>query len=145
MASVSVYLNFKDQTEEAFNFYRSIFGTEFDGDGISRMGEVPPQENMPELSEDEKNLVMHVSLPLINNFRLMGSDVPLPMGSVHKGNNVNINLQPDTRAETLRLFSALSQDGEVIMPLTDMFWGDYFGACKDKFGVCWMFNCEETA
>lgn len=145
MSAVSVYLNFKNQTEEAFDFYKSIFGTEYDGDGISRMGEFPANEGMPKLTEDQKNLVMHVSLPLIGDFHLMGSDVPDTMGNVQMGNNVNINLQPDTRAETVRLFEALSEDGEVTMPLAEQFWGDYFGACCDKFGVHWMLNCEEKA
>lgn len=144
MASVSVYLNFPDQTEAAFLFYRSVFGTEFDGEGIMRMRDIPPSEDMPPISEADQNLVMHVSLPLMGGFTLMGTDAPASMGfEVKMGNNVYINLQPDTRAETRRLFEALSADGKVTMPLTDMFWGDYSGACEDKFGVRWMFNCEE--
>jgi PhnB protein len=142
MARVSTYLNFPRNTEEAFNFYKSVFGTEFEGDGISRMGEVPPQEGQSPLSDEDKNLVMHVSLPTLGGHRLMGTDAPESMGfKVNFGNNVYINLEPDTRAETERLFKALSEGGKVEMELQEMFWGDYFGSLKDKFGVLWMFNC----
>lgn len=144
MAQVSTYLNFPGQTEEAFLFYKSVFGTEFYGDGIMRMGDVPPQEGQPPLSEEDKNLVMHVALPTIGGHYLMGTDATDSMGfSVAMGNNVHINLQTDTRKETEELFTRLSAGGIVTMPLEDMFWGDYFGSCTDKFGVHWMFNCDE--
>lgn len=142
MASVSIYLNFPRETEAAFNFYKSVFGGAFDGDGIHRMGEVPPQPGQPELSEADKNLVMHVSLPILNGTKLMGTDAPESMGfKVNFGNNIYINLEPDTRTETKRLFDALKEGGKVEMELQEMFWGDYFGSCKDKYGVQWMFNC----
>jgi PhnB protein len=74
----------------------------------------------------------------------MGTDAPESMGfKLNKGNNVYINLMPDTRKETKQLFDALSADGQVTMDLQDMFWGDYYGSCTDKFGVQWMFNCSE--
>jgi PhnB protein len=146
MASVSTYLNFLRNTEEAFNFYKSVFGTEFDGNGIMRMGDVPPMEGMPPLRDEDKNLVMHVSLPILAGHQLMGTDAPESMGfKLNMGNNVSINLSPDTRKETEKLFKALSAGGNVTMPLADMFWGDYFGSCFDKFGVQWMFNCAEKA
>ncbi|MEQ9468428.1 MAG: VOC family protein [Ekhidna sp.] len=145
MASVSTYLNFNRNTEEAFNFYRQVFQTEFIGH-ISRMGDVPPQEGMPPLPEADKNLVMHVMLPTLGGHMLMGTDALESMGCTVKfGDNIHINLQPDTKEETKRLFLALSDGGEVTMELQDMFWGDYFGSCTDKFGVQWMFNCEEKA
>jgi PhnB protein len=143
MAKVSVYLNFNRKTEEAFLFYQSVFGTEFDG-GIARMGDVPPSEGVPSVPEEDKNLVMHVALPLMGDFVLMGTDVSESMGfTVKQGNNMYINLEPDTRTETERLFAGLSEGGTVEMPLQEMFWGDYFGSIVDKFGVCWMFNCSE--
>lgn len=146
MASVSIYLNFPNQTEEAFNFYKSVFGTEFMGEGIMRFKDVPATEDMPPLSEADKNLVMHVTLPILGEYLLMGSDAPESMGfKVNKGNNVYINLMPDTRKETRRLFKKLSEGGVVEQELQDMFWGDYYGSCKDKFGVLWMFNCSEKA
>lgn len=141
MATVSTYLNFTRQTEEAFNFYKSVFGGEFEG-GISRFSDIPPTEGMPTLPEPDKNLVMHISLPIIGGHRLMGTDAPESMGFIiNPGNNVYINLEPDTRAETKRLFSALSAGGKVEQELQEMFWGAYYGSCKDKYGVQWMFNC----
>ena len=143
MAKVSTYLNFANQTEEAFNFYKSVFGGEFVG-GIKRMGEVPAQEGQPALSDADKNLVMHVALPILGGHMLMGTDAPESMGfKVQFGNNIYINLEPDTREETERLFNLLSDGGKVEMELQDMFWGDYFGSCIDKFGVQWMFNCTQ--
>jgi PhnB protein len=143
MARVSTYLNFSRNTEEAFNFYKSVFGTEFEG-AIDRMGDVPPQEGQPELSEDDKNLVMNVQLPILGGHMLMGTDAPESMGfKLNQGNNVYINLEPDTRTETDELFKTLSEGGEVEVPLQVMFWGDYFGSLVDKFGVQWMFNCTE--
>ncbi|MEJ1240482.1 VOC family protein [Chryseolinea sp. T2] len=144
MAYVSTYLNFVRDTEAAFNFYKSVFGGEFGGQGIMRMGDIPPQEGMPPLSEGDKKLVMHVELTITGGHKLMGTDSPESMGfKLVKGNNVNINVGPDTRKETKRLFDALSKGGTITMELQDMFWGDYFGSCVDKFGISWMFNCSE--
>jgi PhnB protein len=146
MASVSTYLNFARNTEEAFLFYKSVFGGEFSAPGIARMGDVPPQEGMPPLADEDKNLVMHIALPIMGGHQLMGTDAPESMGfKMNFGNNVYINLEPDTREETKRLFNGLSAGGRVEMELQDMFWGDYFGSCTDKFGVQWMFNCAEKA
>lgn len=144
MARVSTYLNFVRNTEEAFNFYKSVFGGEFENNGIMRMGDIPPQEGMPPMAEEDKKLVMHVELKILDGHSLMGTDAPESMGfKLTTGNNVHINLQPDTRKETKRLFDALSKDGTVTMELQDMFWGDYYGSCTDKFGIQWMFNCSE--
>ena len=143
MATVSTYLNFAGNTEEAFNFYKKAFRSEFTGP-IQRMGSVPSAPDMPKLSEAEKNLVVHVALPILGGHLLMGTDAVESMGQkLTFGNNVSINLMPDTRAESERLFQELSAGGTVNMPLQDMFWGDYFGALTDKFGVLWMVNCSE--
>lgn len=140
MASTSIYLNFPRNTEEAFMFYKSVFKTEFVGE-IGRMGDVPPQEGMPATPEEDKNLIMHVALPITGGFMLMGTDAPESMGfNVNMGNNVHINLQPDTREEADRLFTELSAGGKVDMPMQVMFWGDYFGSLTDKFGLHWMVN-----
>ncbi|MBN2273165.1 MAG: VOC family protein [Bacteroidales bacterium] len=145
MATVSTYLNFTRNTEEAFNFYKSVFGGEFSG-GISRFGDIPPSEDMPPLPEADKNLVMHVALPILGGHMLMGTDAPESMGfRVKPGNNVYVSLHPDTREETRRLFKALSDGGTVELELRDMFWGDYYGSCKDKYGIHWMFNCAEKS
>ena len=140
MARVSIYLNFPRNTEEAFNFYRSIFGGEFIG-GINRFKDIPLQDGQPPLAEADKNLVMHIALPILGGHVLMGTDASESMGfTVALGNNMYINLEPDTKEETDCLFDALSKGGKVGMPLQDMFWGDYFGSCTDKYGVQWMFN-----
>ena len=144
MAKVSTYLNFPRNTEEAFNFYKTVFGGEFTGE-INRFSSVPPQPDQPPMAEADKNLVMHVALPILGGSHLlMGTDAPESMGfKVNFGNNVYISLHPDSRAETKQLFDALAAGGKVEMELQDMFWGDYFGSCNDKFGVQWMFNCAE--
>ena len=143
MARTSTYLNFPDHTEEAFNFYKSVFKTEFNGKGIMRFGDIPPQEGVPPMTDELKNLVMQVELPITGGHVLMGTDAPEQMGfTVKFGNNVYINLEPDSREETKKLFTALSAGGKVEMELQEMFWGDYFGTCTDKFGVQWMFNCS---
>lgn len=142
MARVSTYLNFAGNTEQAFNFYKSVFGGEFVG-GITRMGDAPAQPGAPTLSEADKKIVMHVALKTLGGHMLMGTDAPESMGfKVVFGNNIYINLEPDTKAETDRLFKALSAGGEIEAQLHDAFWGAYFGSCTDKYGVQWMFNCE---
>jgi len=141
MASVSTYLNFPRNTEAAFNFYKSVFGTEF-STPIGRFRDMPPQPDQPPLPAADLDLVMHVALPILGGHELMGTDAPESMGfKVNMGNNVYINLAPDTRGETNRLFRLLAEGGKVEMPLQEMFWGDYFGSLTDKFGVQWMFNC----
>lgn len=94
------------------------------------------------MAEADKNLVMHVELPIVGGLVLMGTDAPESMGfKVNFGNNVYINLEPDTREETRKLFAALSVGGKKEMELAEMFWGGYYGSCTDRFGVQWMFNC----
>lgn len=145
MASVSTYLNFPRETEQAFTFYKNAFRTEFDGP-VRRFGDLPAQPGQPPMSDADRKLVMHVCLPILGGHKLMGTDAPETMGFKCKaGNNVYINLEPDTRAETDRLFQALSEGGKVEMPLADQFWGDYFGSLTDKFGIQWMFNCAAKA
>jgi PhnB protein len=144
MASVSTYLNFDGTTEEAFNFYKKVFGTEFLEGGFMRFKDIPPSDNAPSIPETDQNLVMHVSLPILGGHLLMGNDASESMGfKLKMGNNIYINLQPDTRDETRRLFKALSDGGTVEQDLQEMFWGDYYGSCRDKFGIQWMLNCSE--
>ncbi|MCK9352183.1 MAG: VOC family protein [Candidatus Paceibacterota bacterium] len=140
MAKTSTYLNFSRSTEEAFNFYRSVFGGEFVG-GITRMGETPPEEAMPPLADEDKDLVMHIALPILGGHMLMGTDAPESMGfHLTQGNNVYISLEPDTKEEMERLFQSLSEGGKISMSLRLMFWGAYFGSFTDKFGINWMIN-----
>lgn len=142
MASVSTYLSFPRTTEQAFAFYKSVFKTEYAGP-IARFGDMPPSAECPPVGDAEKNLVLHVALPILAGHVLMGSDAVEGMCQPFQaGNNVSINLQPDTRADAKRLFDALSEGGRVDMPLADMFWGDYFGSFVDRFGTQWMVNCS---
>ena len=142
MARTNTYLNFPRNTEEAFNFYKSVFGGEFSGNGIARFKDIPAMNGAPPISENDKNLIMHIELPIVGGHVLMGTDAPETMGfKVNFGNNVHISLEPDNRAETQKLFNALSQGGKITMELQNMFWGAFFGSVTDKFGVQWMFNC----
>lgn len=144
MARVSTYLNFPRSTEDAFNFYRSVFGTQFTGP-IMRFGDIPTQPGQPAMADGDKNLVMHIELPILGGHVIMGTDAPESMGfKLTQGNTVTINLEPDTRAETDKLFNALAKGGQVDMPLADQFWGAYFGILVDKFGIRWMFNCASA-
>ncbi len=137
MARTATYLNFTNSTEAAFNFYKTVFNTEFSAP-IMRMGDVPsPQE----LSAEQANLVMHVALPILGGHVLMGTDAPDE--NLIIGNNTSLNLEPDSLAETERLFSALSEGGSVTTPLAPQFWGGVFGQLTDRFGIQWMFNFVE--
>lgn len=133
MAKLNPYLNFDGKTEEAFNFYKSVFGGEFMGE-VSRLKDVPGMQ----IPEEAKERVIHVALPIGNDV-LMGSDI-MPGQPFTVGNNNYISVFPDSREEADRLFAALSEGGEVEMPMEDEFWGDYYGSLKDKYGVCWMIN-----
>ncbi len=139
MARTSTYLNFSRNTEEAFEFYKSVFGGNFSR--MSRFADMPHDSKFS-VGEVDKNLIMHIELPITGGHILRGTDAPESMGfKLNFGNNIYINLEPDTIAETDRLFTALSKDGKIEMPLQDMFWGAYFGSLTDKFGVQWMINC----
>jgi PhnB protein len=142
MGQVATYLNFDRKTEEAFTFYKSVFGTEFLGP-ITRHGDVPVPEGHPGLSEEDKNLVINVALPILGGHLLMGTDTGEFMGhTLVQGNNYFTCLMPDTRAESDTLFAALSAGGTVETPLQEMFWGDYYANFTDKFGIQWMINCS---
>jgi PhnB protein len=140
MSRVSTYLNFERNTEAAFNFYKSVFGTEFTAP-IGRMGDVPSDPNHP-LADADKNLVMNVQLPILDGHILMGTDAPETMGfKLNAGNNVHIMLEPDTLEQAEKIFAALSVDGVIEMPLTKMFWGAHYASFRDQFGIQWMLNC----
>ena len=143
MPRVSTYLNFMGDTEEAVNFYKSVFATEF-LTPIMRMGDLPANPGVSELSDVEKNMVMHVALPILAGHVIMATDMLESMGHERRvGNNVTINLELEDRAETKRLFGLLSDGGSDLFGLADMPWGAYWGTCADRYGVRWMFNCQE--
>ncbi len=146
MAEVGTYLNFRRETEAAFLFYREVFGGDFEASGIMRMGDAPPSEGTPPMAEEDRQLVMNVGLRITGGHLLMGTDAPDSFGfNLNVGNNFYINVMPDTRDDGDRLFAALSGGGAVESPMAEMFWGDYWGSCTDKFGVQWMINCTAPA
>ena len=133
---LNTYLHFDDNCREAFEFYRSVFGGDFAW--MATFADGP--EDMP-IPDGEKDRIMHVSLP-IGSSVLMGSDTTSAFGPPpNVGNNYSVSVSTDSRDETDRLFAALSEGGNVAMPPADMFWGDYFGMCTDRFGVNWMLSC----
>ena len=138
MIQLNPYLNFLGQTEEAFVFYKSVFGGEFSM--LQRFGDVSNLPDKDKLSEADLNKVMHVALKIGDNV-LMGTDALESMG--HKlvvGDNISLSLSPDSKEEADRLWNALKEGGDATMPMMDMFWGSYFGMAKDKFGINWMIN-----
>ena len=135
MASVSTYLNFRSESEAAFNFYAAVFGTEIMS--IMRHGDVPGME----VADKDKNLVMNAAMTILGGHLLMTSDIPESTGhDVVSGNNIQISLHPDSRAEADRLHAALSEGGTPGQEMQEMFWGDYYGDLVDKFGVHWLIN-----
>ncbi|MCZ7545425.1 MAG: VOC family protein [Anaerolineae bacterium] len=137
MATINPYLNFNGNCEEAFNFYKSVFGGEFLN--LQRFKDVPPEFQLP---AEEGEWIMHVSLPIGQGTILMGSDGPSSMGKGTPGDNFHISIQTDNDEETDRLFNGLAAGGQVTMPLEQSFWGARFGMLVDKFGVQWMINQE---
>lgn len=136
MATANPYLNFNGNTEEAFNFYKSVFGGEFTA--LQRFGDAPDDGKMP---AETKNMIMHVALPIGDSTILMGTDAPDSMGfKLTMGNNFYICLTPDSEDEAHKLFDGLAVDGKVEMQLEKMFWGALYGSLTDKYGVQWMIN-----
>ena len=141
MATVNIYLTFNGDCEAAFEFYKSVFGGEFDS--ISRFGEMPPQEGMAAMPDAMKTRIMHVTLPIGGNTVIMGSDTGGEWAANFKqGNNFSISVNTDDKAEADRIFNALAAGGEVTMPMENTFWEAYFGMLNDRFGVQWMVNCN---
>ncbi len=140
MKSINPYLNFNGNCEDAFEFYKSVFGGEYQS--FSRFGEIPASEDFA-VPEDEKELIMHVSLPLGDQV-LMGSDTSKYSGATVFGTNISISIDTDSKADADRMFEALSEGGKVTMPIGDMFWGSYFGMCTDQHGVQWMVSFGEA-
>lgn len=143
MATVNAYLTFNGNCEEAFNFYKSVFGGEFPY--IGKFKDMPQNDpNCPPMSEADANRIMHVSLPISKETVLMGSDTGGEWASqFSKGNNISISINTESTDEADRLFNGLSQGGQVTMPMNKTFWGAYFGMFTDKFGINWMVNFDE--
>lgn len=139
MSKVAIYLNFQGQTETAFNYYKTVFGTEFSAP-IMYIKDLPADPNAPKLSEADLNSVMHVALPIVGGTEIMGTDMLESMGHyVVVGNNTTISLQLDTKVEADQYYTALALNGSDQAPMREEFWG-YWGCCLDQFGIRWMFN-----
>ena len=138
MATINPHINFNGNAEEAFNFYKLVFGGEFakiirfkdlSGSGLS-------------IAENESNKIMHISLPIGNSF-LMGNDVPEILGSTNeRENRSKIVISAESKEEADRLFNGLSAGGEMEMPISDSPWGSYFGMFRDKYGIEWMVDFD---
>jgi PhnB protein len=142
MKLINPYLIFAGNAEEAFNFYKSVFGGEFAI--VSRFKEMPPQPNVPAPGPDIENKIMHMSLPLKNGQVLMASDACNGYGPpVTIGNNIAICVHTESEAEGKDLFDKLSAGGKVGVPYDKMFWGDHFGQFTDKYEVNWQINYSD--
>lgn len=141
MTTVNVYLTFDGNCREAFDFYRSVFGGEFSS--AETFGEIPPEVEIPPMSDEQKKKIMHISLPISKETIIMGSDTGGNWAPDLKvGNNFSISVNTKDKAETTRVFNALAEGGNITMPLNETFWNAYFGMLTDKFGINWMVNCE---
>jgi len=137
MTSVNPYLGFDGDCEEAFEFYRSVFGGEFEA--VNRYSEMPPDTPDMGAAADK---IMHISLPLGDGQALMGSDRPPGMGNTTSGDSVAISVAPESAEEGRRLFEALAAGGQVTMPYERQFWGADYGMCRDRYGINWMVNYQ---
>lgn len=149
MPNINVYLNFKGNTEEAFNFYKSVFGGEFCD--VLRWKDMPASEggcNSDEmgemkLSEADHEKIMHIALPIGKTSILMGSDaIEAMLPKTVDGNNFSVSVSTDSKEQTDELFARLSEGGKPMMPPSEPFWGGYFGMLQDKFGIQWLLNYD---
>lgn len=141
MVTINPYLNFMGDTEEAFNFYKSVFGGNFTI--VQRFKDVPGGEKMAE-SDQEK--IMHIALPIGNGNLLMGTDTLESMGqSLTNGNNFHIAIFPQSETEANEIFNHLAVGGKITVPMEKAFWGAYFGMLVDKFGIQWMVNYDSSS
>lgn len=140
MASIHPYLNFMGNTEEVFNFYKSVFGGEFAT--VSRFSDMP--EMSASLPDAEKSKIMHIALPINNNVMLMGTDALESQGhKVSNGTTISLAITPDSKEDGERIFKALSAGGSVEMPYDKAPWGAWFAMFNDKYGIKWMVNFDE--
>jgi PhnB protein len=138
MAQINPYINFNGNAEEAFNFYKSIFGGEFTK--IVRFKELSSPE-FP-VAENDANKIMHIALPIGKNI-LMANDVPESMGRTNENENRSkISISAESKEEADKLFIGLSKAGKIEMPIADTPWGSYFGMFRDKYGIEWIVDFD---
>lgn len=139
MVTINPYLNFMGNTEEAFNFYKSVFGGEFIT--IMRFKDTPEKDRVP---ANEQEMIMHIALPVGGNI-LMATDALESMGHhISSGSNMSISIDTQSEEEASTIFNGLSAGGTVSVPLEKMFWGAWFGMLTDQFGIQWMVNYDEN-
>lgn len=140
MVTINPYLNFPGTTEEAFNFYKSVFGGEFVT--VMRFKDSPESNKVP---EDESEKLMHIALPIGKGNVLMGTDFLKSMGhELKEGNSYSLSINTESKDEADKIFNGLSAGGKVTMPMEDAFWGSYFGMLKDKYGIQWMVSYDKN-
>lgn len=140
MAKVNPYIMFNGNTEEAFNFYKSVFGGEFAM--VVRFKDMPSDPN-PKWTESEANKIMHIALPIGKHDMLMANDVPSGLGRVDENENRSkISITAESKEEADKLFNGLSAGGQVEMPIGDSPWGSYFAMFRDKYGIEWMIDFD---
>jgi PhnB protein len=138
MALINPHINFNGNAEEAFTFYKSVFGGEFAR--IMRLKDLSGPE-FP-VAENDANKIMHIALPIGKNI-LMGNDIPEAMGRVNENENRSkISISAESKEEADKLFNGLSAGGEIEMPIADSPWGSYFGMFRDKYGIEWMVDYD---
>lgn len=139
MAQINPYIHFNGNAEEAFTFYKSVFGGEFAM--VMRFKDM----NIPDsiATESEANKIMHIALPIGKHHILMGSDTPAALGT-HNLNETRskISVSAESKEEADTLFNGLSADGQIEMPIEDSPWGSYFGMLRDKYGIEWMVDFD---
>lgn len=141
--SISPYLTFNGNCEDAFNFYKTVFGGDFSY--VGRFSEMPPMEGQPPVPASEANKIMHISLPISKETALMGSDSSDAFGhATNVGNNFSISINATSESEADRLYNGLANGGQVTMPMAKTFWGSYFGMLTDKYNIQWMISCEPS-
>jgi PhnB protein len=138
MKAFNPYLNFNGNTEEAFNFYKSVFGGEFAM--LMRFRDIPENDSIP---PDARDKIMHVALPIGNGNVLMATDALESLGqTLFQGNNHYLSISADSKEEADTLYTKLSAGGKIEMSLQDTFWGAYYGSFADKFGIQWMISYD---
>ena len=136
--TITIYLTFHGNCDQAFNFYKSIFGCDHSYIGRYKDISSEARENFP-FCKDEH--IMHITLQINKETVLMGNDQILDeQNSIKAKNGFALLIHADTQSEADRIFNALSEEGEVILPIDKQFWGSYYGMCKDQFGVTWKIS-----
>lgn len=139
MPAINIYLNFNGNCREAFDHYKKVLGGTYSY--LSTFADMPPNEAF-EIPEDDKDRIMHVALQVSKETVLMGSDTISSNGDAVFGNNFSVSISTENKAQASHFFQGLSEGGEILQPMTEMFWGDYFGMLLDRFGINWMVSFD---